>query len=374
MGRSREITGLVASIVTVLAMGVAVARDATVAVAQGGSLSSRPTFDCAKAKSPLSLLICSGEETARADWDLEIASWARYFSLDKHARATFWQGQDKWLRSLNEKCRLSAPPFSREQTSCIIDAYAEGAALYRSKLRDDALAESKLTPEQLSQIQQTLFELGVFNGEADGVFGPTTRVAIRKYHEANSFPQSDFLSIEQQRVLLEGRTGPTEPPKIAPSREAPPPSPPPQPPATKQRAKIEPAAQPNGPPSPSRVSTLAPPAERSRRILRNVATSGNGCGGFGVVIIDEIEKIAAEINKSVPRNDLERDRPLIVFKDRLDERMRRLFGDYLNFIDSPYDTRDIFVPDMDKIDRKTIRDCLPNFSKMIDSVSTTQKP
>jgi hypothetical protein len=41
-----------------------------VGVAQGATISSRPTFDCAKAKSPLALLIClSGEETARADWD-----------------------------------------------------------------------------------------------------------------------------------------------------------------------------------------------------------------------------------------------------------------------------------------------------------------
>jgi hypothetical protein len=39
--------------------------------AQGGGPSfSQPSFDCAKARSPLALLICSGEETARADWDL----------------------------------------------------------------------------------------------------------------------------------------------------------------------------------------------------------------------------------------------------------------------------------------------------------------
>ena len=144
------------------------------AVGQGvGPDPSRPTFDCAKARSPLALLICSGEETARVDWDLRIASWARYFSLDEGGRASFWEDQDKWLRSLNQKCRLSnSPPFSSQQTSCVIGAYRGRAVLYRSKLTGDALAESKLTPEQLAQIQRALIALGFLNGEADGEFGP----------------------------------------------------------------------------------------------------------------------------------------------------------------------------------------------------------
>lgn len=109
------------------------------------------------------------------------------------------------MNSLNEKCRLSAPPFSRQQTSCVIDAYKERAALYRSQLRGAALAESRMAPEELAQIQQALIDLGFFNGEADGEFGPMTRAGIRKFQEANGFLRSDFLSMEQKRALLEGR-------------------------------------------------------------------------------------------------------------------------------------------------------------------------
>jgi peptidoglycan hydrolase-like protein with peptidoglycan-binding domain len=177
------------------------------AVAQeGGPISSRPTFDCAKARSPLALLICSGEETARADWDLRVASWARYFSLDEDDRAIFWNDQDQWLRSLNQKCRLTnPPPFSRPQTSCVTEAYRARAALYRSKLTGNALAESKLTPEELAKIQQALIALGFLSGEADGEFGLATRAAIKKYQEANNFPQSDYLSMQQRQALLAER-------------------------------------------------------------------------------------------------------------------------------------------------------------------------
>ena len=80
-------------------------------------------------------------------------------------------------------------------------------SIYRSKLTSDALAESRLTPEQLSRVQQALIALGFLNVEADGEFGPATRAAIRKYQEANGFPKNDYLSMEQRRVLLEGRAG-----------------------------------------------------------------------------------------------------------------------------------------------------------------------
>jgi hypothetical protein len=110
------------------------------------------------------------------------------------------------LRSLNQKCQLTnSPTFSRQQNSCVIGAYRARAELYRSKLTGDALSESRSTPEQLSQIQQALIALGFLNGEPDGEFGPMTRAAIRKYQEANGFPQRDYLSDKQRRALLERR-------------------------------------------------------------------------------------------------------------------------------------------------------------------------
>jgi tetratricopeptide (TPR) repeat protein len=173
---------------------------------------SRPTFDCAKARSPLAVLICSDREAAQADWDLITASWARYFSLNENDRRRFSGDQDQWFASVARKCRLTnqKPPFPREQISCVIAAYRGRAAAYRSKLTGDALAESKLNPQQLVQVQQALITGGYLDGDADGEFGPATRSAIRQYQQANGFPQSNYLSVTQRQALLvEGQVGTT---------------------------------------------------------------------------------------------------------------------------------------------------------------------
>ena len=41
-------------------------------------LSAKPTFDCTKATTPTSHIVCLDQAGAKADWDLISASWARY--------------------------------------------------------------------------------------------------------------------------------------------------------------------------------------------------------------------------------------------------------------------------------------------------------
>ena len=172
---------------------------------------SRPTFDCATARSPLAVLICSDGEAARADWDLVTASWARYFSLNENDRPKFKEDEDKWFASVSRKCQLAShgPPFARAQISYVIGAYRGRAAAYRSKLTGDALAESRLSPQQLVQIQQALITAGYLDDNSDGEFGPATRSAIRQYQQANGFPQSNYLSVTQRQALLAESVGTT---------------------------------------------------------------------------------------------------------------------------------------------------------------------
>ncbi len=102
-----------------------------------------------------------------------------------------------------------AQPITHSHVSCVLNAYRARAALLRSRLTGDALAEARLTTEQHVQIQQALFEKGFLSsdqvgfGTGDGEFGPITRKAIRQFQQSLGASPSGFLSDEQWTALLE---------------------------------------------------------------------------------------------------------------------------------------------------------------------------
>ena len=129
----------------------------------------------ADARSLTARTMCLDQAGASADWDLITAYWARYFTLPEGQRQGFDQSHLDWLNSLNQRC-----PRARNPRECVLTAYQRRAAGYRSQLVGDALAESRLTPEQHAKIQQSLIAFGFLDGEADGEFGSITRSAIRR--------------------------------------------------------------------------------------------------------------------------------------------------------------------------------------------------
>jgi clan AA aspartic protease (TIGR02281 family) len=147
--------------------------------------------------------------------DLASAYWARYFSLRTDEREAFDQAQQRWLHFLNEMCpRASNPQL------CILTAYHKRAAGYRTQLKGDALAESRLTPEQHARIQQSLVAAGFLPDQPDGEFGPITRSAIKRYKSQSGMPESEFLTANERERLLRGKS-PTAESKLLPP---PPPS------------------------------------------------------------------------------------------------------------------------------------------------------
>jgi len=83
------------------------------------------------------------------------------------------------------------------------------AAMLRSRLTGDALAESQLSPEQHAELQEALAQKGflradqIGSGTHDGEFGPITRKAIKQFQESLSASPSGFLSDDQRSALLE---------------------------------------------------------------------------------------------------------------------------------------------------------------------------
>jgi tetratricopeptide (TPR) repeat protein len=182
-------------------------------------ISAKPTFDCSKARSATARIVCLDQDGAKADWDLISAYWARNFSIAETDRAGFDQAQQNWLEALPNACGISGRPntiFPAER-QCVLTAYRNRAAGYRSQLRGDALAESKLSPEQHARIQQALVTLGFLQGDVDGEFGPTTRSAINQLQTQHGDAESVFLNAGQREQLL--RTGPAPKVASAPSGE-----------------------------------------------------------------------------------------------------------------------------------------------------------
>jgi peptidoglycan hydrolase-like protein with peptidoglycan-binding domain len=176
------------------------------------NLSNRPSIDCTRIRNSVVQIICSDKDGASADWDLNAAIWAADHLLGDAGRAAFQKEQESWRATLPQRCGLP-PLFSnaipRRDAKCVIDAFQERARSLRRTLPGDAQAEVKLSPDRRADIQRKLIALGFLNGVADGVFGPNTREAIRKYQTAHGLPGTGFLAQDTGR--RESEFAPKEP-------------------------------------------------------------------------------------------------------------------------------------------------------------------
>jgi peptidoglycan hydrolase-like protein with peptidoglycan-binding domain/uncharacterized protein YecT (DUF1311 family) len=211
----------------------------SVCYSQAGYVPGQPSIDCTKVHNTVAIILCNVRDAAQADWDLNSAWWARYFTLNDAQRQMLDRGQQAWRQSLDQLCalpryqtsedeagramaetfgriilgsgiRIPGPqPITQAHVNCVLKAYHARAAMLRSKLTGDALAESLLSPEQHAELQQALAEKGylrpdqIGSGTHDGEFGPITRKAIKQFQQSLGASASGFLSGEQQSALLE---------------------------------------------------------------------------------------------------------------------------------------------------------------------------
>jgi peptidoglycan hydrolase-like protein with peptidoglycan-binding domain len=199
----------------IVALAVAAPVMAQAVQSQDGlPLSSKPSFDCSQAQGNVARILCSDPKGALADWDLNSAGLALKGLLDPADRDAFDQDEFFWLRGLSGLCALPRGPdrISMRHKSCVINAYHGRAGSYRRQLNGDALAESKLSPEEHGRIQKALAALGFLQDRADAKFGPRTREGIRRYQSSRRMPQTGFLTREAVKYLLaddpDARTGP----------------------------------------------------------------------------------------------------------------------------------------------------------------------
>jgi uncharacterized protein YecT (DUF1311 family) len=160
-------------------------------------LSDRASINCTKAGSTVAKILCGSHEGAAADWDLNATLWAFAGTLSEQQQKAFDRDQDHWSNLLNQTCLSSGGDISTEQQQCVLQGFHKRAAELRSRLKGDALAESKLSPEQHAQIQETLVTRGLLRSQVDGEFGSSTRESIKQFQGIEGAPQTGFLSSEQ---------------------------------------------------------------------------------------------------------------------------------------------------------------------------------
>jgi hypothetical protein len=211
----------------------------SVCYSQTSYIPDQPSFDCSKGRNVVALILCSGPEGARVDWDFNSTWWALYFTIDEKRRPILDADQETWRRSLDQMCalprqltqedqagqvmaqtmgrfmlgqeiRIQGPqPITQAHVNCVLNAYHARAAMLRSHLKGDALAESQLSPEKHVELQASLAEKGFLRPDQigletdDGEFGLITRSAIKQFQQSLGGSPSGFLSNEQKTALLE---------------------------------------------------------------------------------------------------------------------------------------------------------------------------
>jgi hypothetical protein len=65
-------------------------------------------------------------------------------------------------------------------------------------------AEDKMTPQNRRQVQEALQRRGFYQGALDGIFGPATRSAIRRYQESIGTERTGHLTETEASRLVSG--------------------------------------------------------------------------------------------------------------------------------------------------------------------------
>jgi uncharacterized protein YecT (DUF1311 family) len=198
----------------------------SVCYSQVGDVPGQASIDCTKVHNTVQVILCRVPEAAQADWKLNSAWRARYFTVNDNQRQMLGRDQQAWRQSLDRICALPryqtpedqagqamaetfgrmmlgpgfglpvAQPITQAHVNCAVNAYHARAAVLRSKLTGDALAESQLSSKQHAQLQAALAEKGFLcpdqtgHGTHDGEFGPITRMQSRNSSKALAHPRA----------------------------------------------------------------------------------------------------------------------------------------------------------------------------------------
>jgi uncharacterized protein len=165
-------------------------------ISQNGRIG--PSFDCSKAASPLTYLICGDAELSRVDLAFNQAYWALFQQLGAAGQSQLKEEDIAFIDQVQGQCGLPASgPLTAEaeqSRDCVEAAYQKMRATWVGRLTGPAREEALRDPAAHVSLQQDLQKLGFLPaGPSDGVYGRDTRAAIVAWQSARGRAVTGFL-------------------------------------------------------------------------------------------------------------------------------------------------------------------------------------
>jgi len=165
------------------------------------SLATRtgPSFDCAKADSPLMHRICGDADLSMADLLLV----QPYYVLRHEVGPTGWKPlmveAINFQRGAQQACGIDAagnlPADLVTLKSCLLGAYATQPKVWMARLSGAGLQEAERPIDQHIALQSKLQTLGFLppTEKPDGIYGTATRTAIMNWQPSVGLPPTGLL-------------------------------------------------------------------------------------------------------------------------------------------------------------------------------------
>lgn len=200
-----------------------------------------PSYDCSKATTPLTLLICVDPGLSRLDLRFGQAYWALFQQLDPSDRKSLTEEDLSFIDQVQFDCGLPrAGALTAEvwqARDCVRAGYEKRRETWISRLTGAAREEADRPLNEHVELQRILRQLGFIPpGPVDGVYGRDTGAGIVVWQTSRGRPVTGLLGNSDARALAsEGQAGSQaaaqqpQPPEPGPvsgrSASAPPPAP-----------------------------------------------------------------------------------------------------------------------------------------------------
>lgn len=167
----------------------------------GGSQKIGPSFDCGKAVKPIAKMICASDALSRLDMEFVQAYQALRHQVGEPRQRQLREEALEFHHRMLRECGVPDDGPTSGSVSCVRDAYAKQRLQWLSQLVGPASEEAKRDIEKHLLLHHDLRRLGFMKANADGVYGPDTRLGLTEFQRAYGLPVTGFLSDADSQVI-----------------------------------------------------------------------------------------------------------------------------------------------------------------------------